>query len=426
MTDKARVLSAVILGLLVTAMITRNGDVAWLTMPVLAYLGIGLWQSPDTGRLRLNASRTIRQSRLDGVIRVDAAVTVENVSPESAAVCIKDTLPEYASQIDGSLTEWAYLEPGGSAVMKYSFTASRGDFAWEDIRVTAGDPLGILSVKRTLPARADIQVRPSIHKFKAIPLRPRSTLHSPGSIPARLGGNGTDFYGVREYHTGDSLRSLDWHQTARHPNKFFTREFEQEEIAEIGLILDARQSVEMRIGSESLFEHGVTAAASLAEMFIHQGHRVSLMVFGKKTSIAFPGYGKTQLHRIMSCLSRARVEFDGHSSPHIDFLPIRMFPGRSMIIVISPLTSGDLSLYQRLRASGYQALLVSPNPIDFAVTETSGDRYYKMAVRTARIERRLALNSIAALQIPVIDWNVSQPLFPLVRNALTRSRGQGI
>jgi len=51
-----------------------------------------------------------------------------------------------------------------------------------------------------------------------------------GSIPARLGGSGTDFFGVREYHPGDSLRSLDWRLTARHPRQFFTKEFEQEEM----------------------------------------------------------------------------------------------------------------------------------------------------------------------------------------------------
>jgi uncharacterized protein (DUF58 family) len=317
------------------------------------------------------------------------------------------------------------LKSSESAVLQYTFTSLRGDFSWDNIRVTAGDPLGIRSFKFTLPARGDIQVRPTIHKFKAIPLKPRSTLHAPGSVPARLGGSGTDFYGVREYHAGDPLRWLDWHQTARHPHKFFTREFEQEEIAEIGLILDARQSVELRVGEESLFEHGINATASLAEMFIHQGHRVSLMVFGRRTSIAFPGYGKTQLHRIMNCLSRARVEIDGHSSPHIDFLPIRMFPGRSMIIVISPLDSGDLTLYQRLRASGYQVLLISPNTIDFSMPLQSDDLYNRMAIRTSRIERRLRLDSIASLQIPVIDWNVNQPLFPLVRNALVRSRGQG-
>jgi uncharacterized protein (DUF58 family) len=425
MTDRVRVLSLAILGLLVTAMIARSGDVAWLTLPLLAYLGIGLWQSPDRQKLRLKASRTLEQTRADGRVVVDTTVTIENSSPGPVSVCVTDILPDYATQLDGNLTEWAHLSPSETAMVNYTFTSPRGDFAWENIRVTASDPLGIVSIKESLPARGDIQVRPSIHKFKAIPLRPRSTLHSAGSIPARLGGSGTDFYGVREYHAGDPLRWLDWHQTARHPNKFFTREFEQEEIAEIGLILDARQSMELQVGDDSLFEHGVNAAASLAEMFIHQGHRVSLMVFGRRTSIVFPGYGKTQLHRIMNCLSRARVETEGNSSPHIDFLPIRMFPGRSMIIIISPLASGDLSLYQRLRASGYQTLLVSPNPIDFSQPLQSDDLYTRQAVRTARLERLLKLNSIARLQVTLIDWNVNQPLFPLVRKALTRSRGQG-
>ncbi|HEX2993920.1 MAG TPA: DUF58 domain-containing protein, partial [Anaerolineales bacterium] len=268
-------------------------------------------------------------------------------------------------------------------------------------------------------------VRPSIKKFKAISLRPRSTVHSPGSIPARLGGNGTDFFGVREYHPGDSLRSLDWRLTARHPRQFFTKEFEQEEIAEIGLILDARQSTELRIGEESLFEHSIGATASLAETFLHQGHQVSLLVFGEKLSKIFPGYGKTQLYRIMNCLSKAKVEPEGRSRAHLEFLPIRMFPSRALIIIISSLMAVDRHFFQRLRAYGYQALLISPNPIEFACPSLSQDITNRLAIRAARIERRIQLNDIAQLQIPVIDWQIDQPLFPLVQNALTRSRGQG-
>ncbi|MBN1266905.1 MAG: DUF58 domain-containing protein [Anaerolineales bacterium] len=77
---------------------------------------------------------------------------------------------------------------------------------------------------------------------------------------------------MREYHPGDSLHTLDWRMTARHPHRFFTKEFEKEEIAEIGLILDARQRTNVQIGNESLFDHSVQAAASLSEMFLHQGH----------------------------------------------------------------------------------------------------------------------------------------------------------
>jgi uncharacterized protein (DUF58 family) len=249
-------------------------------------------------------------------------------------------------------------------------------------------------------------------------------VHSPGSIPARLGGSGTDFFGVREYHPGDPLRTLDWRLTARHPRKFFTKEFEQEEIAEIGLILDGRQKTDQQVGQRSLFEYSVGATASLAEMFLHQGHRVSLLVFGMTMLTAFPGYGKTQLHRIMSCLSKAKIETETQTLGSLNFIPIRMFPSHSLIIVISSLTATDKSLFQRLRAYGYQALLVSPDPIDFANPTLAQDSTNQLAIRAANIERRLLLNEVSQLQIPVIDWHVSQPLFPLVRNAMSRSRGQ--
>ena len=69
-----------------------------------------------------------------------------------------------------------------------------------------------------------------------------------------------------------------------------------------------------------------------------------------------------------------------------------MFPSHALIIMISPLTSADRSLFQRLRAYGYQALLVSPDPIDFADPILAQDINNRLAIRAARIERRLLLN----------------------------------
>jgi hypothetical protein len=103
-----------------------------------------------------------------------------------------------------------------------------------------------------------------------------------------------------------------------------------------------------------------------------------------------------------------------------------MFPSHALIIVISSLTAVDQDLFQRLRAYGYQALLISPDPIDFVYPTLAQDMTTQLAVRATRIERRLRLNEIAHLQIPVIDWSVHQPLFPLVRKALTHLRGQRV
>jgi uncharacterized protein (DUF58 family) len=123
-------------------------------------------------------------------------------------------------------------------------------------------------------------------------------------------------------------------------------------------------------------------------------------------------------------LSKAKVGTEKRAFTTLDFIPIRMFPSHALIIIISPLTSSDFSLFQRLRAYGYQALLICPDPIDFAGQTLAQDLTGQLAIRATRLERRLQLNNIAQLHIPVIDWQVRQPLFPLVRNALSRSRGQ--
>jgi transposase len=126
----------------------------------------------------------------------------------------------------------------------------------------------------------------------------------------------------------------------------------------------------------------------------------------------------------MSCLAKAKVEREASALSRLDFLPIRIFPPHALVIVVSSLTPTDRYLFQRLRAYGYQVLLVSPDPIRFASPIVSQDATDQLAIRAATIERRLQLNEVSQLQIPVVDWQVDQPLFPLVRNALTRSRGQ--
>jgi uncharacterized protein (DUF58 family) len=424
MNDKTLTVGLIVFLLLIAALIMHNGDIAWMTLPFLAYLGVGIWQTPNLERLSLSAKRRLEQTRTNGMFSIAVNLAIQNEAVETVHLFIQETVQSRMKITDGDLSQRVTLYPGECTELKYSFTASRGNFSWKSIRTSVSDPLRLIETEMLLPDNTTIQVRPQIKKFKAIALRPRNTVHSAGSIPARLGGSGTDFFGIREYHPGDSLRTLDWRLTARHPRRLFTKEFEQEEIAEIGLILDARQNTDLRIGEESLFEYSIGATASLAEMFLHQGHRVSLLVFGGTMLKAFPGYGKTQLHRILSCLSKARIDTESHALGSFDFLPLRMFPNHALMIVISSLTSTDRYLFQRLGAYGYQACLISPDPIGFAYPTLPQGATNQLAIRAARIERRLRLAEIAQLHVRIVDWQVSQPLYPLVRNALTRSRGQ--
>jgi uncharacterized protein (DUF58 family) len=420
---KALTLLLIIASLLLAALFTHNGDLIWMALPFLTYLGIGILQSPAVNEIHLLTTRSVEKKGTDGISSIEVSVAVSNQGTALVQLCLSDPLQAGMSLIDGRIKQSMALQAGESALFKYIFRSERGSFTWKTIRTVVSDPFGLIEIELDLSAEARIQVHPELNKFRPFPLWPQRTLHSAGSIPARLGGSGTDFWGVREYHVGDPLRRLDWRLTARHPRKFFTKEFEQEEIADIGLILDARRKTDLRVGEDSLFEHAARATASLAEVFLRQGNRVGLLIYQQPIINLFPGYGKVQLNRILRTLAQVTPEEDG-SLNSLLLLPIQMFSSHSLIVILSPLTPGDWRLFPRLRAYGHQVLLISPDPIDFAQRILPTDPTTKLASRLTRLERQLEICNITQRWIPVIDWQVSQPLSPLVRNALKHAHIQ--
>jgi uncharacterized protein (DUF58 family) len=420
MNSRVLTLLLIVFGLLLGALLARNGDLVWMTLPFLAYLGMGVLQSLPAGNLRLSATRTVEKYKTDGISSTGIRVTVSNQSEAIVHLRLSDPLQSGMQITTGQIRQSVVLRSGENASLQYGFQSERGSFTWKTIRAVASDPFGLFETGLELPAAAEVQIQPGLTKFRHFPVRPQHTLHSAGSIPARLGGSGTDFWGVREYHSGDPLRRLDWRRTARHPRQFFTREFEQEEIADIGLILDARRKTDLHIGQDSLFEHSARAVASLAEVFLRQGNRVSLLIYRERILNVFPGYGKVQLNRILRTLAQVTTESDG-SLNGLQLVPIHMFSSRCLIVILSPLAPDDWRLFPRLRAYGYQVLLISPNPMDFAERILPNDPITRLASRLTRLERQLEIGKITQLWIPVIDWQVSQPLAPLIRNAFAHS-----
>ena len=85
---------------------------------------------------------------------------------------------------------------------------------------------------------------------------------------------------------------MNWRRSTRNDRELFTNIYEQERVADVGLILDARQKSEVVAEAGSLFEHSVRATAAFAENLLEDGNRVSLLIYGAGVDSVFPGYGR--------------------------------------------------------------------------------------------------------------------------------------
>jgi uncharacterized protein (DUF58 family) len=258
-----------------------------------------------------------------------------------------------------------------------------------------------------------------VSQVRRIPIRPLRTRGFAGPIPSRQSGSGTDFLGVRGYEPGDPPRRINWRLSARHPRDLFTNEFEQDRIADVGLILDARERTDITANGSALFEHTVEATAALADVLLADGNRVGLLIYGRGLERTFPGYGKHQRLRILRALAQAQVG-DSLVFDSMDYLPTRFFPAKSQLVVISPLCEDDPPVLSRLRSRGYEILVVSPNPVAFESDLLPPSPSVELARRIADVERGLWLRQLQRVGIPVIDWRVGTPLATAVRAGLRK------
>jgi uncharacterized protein (DUF58 family) len=415
MNNRSLVLVLILCGLIISALMVRNGKILLLVLPFLVYLFIGIIQAPS--EITLVADRIISKSNLIPQELFETRIVIKNQGKTLVNLHLRDTLFPSITILDGKAISRLSLSTGESTELNYVSKAERGVYSWKSIHICACDPFELFELERDIPAIGEIQVRPAPVHIHNVPVKPRATLHAAGPISARLAGSGTDFWGIREYRTGDSLRRLNWRLSARHPRKIFTNEYEQEEIADFGLILDARRITTDAAMEEGLFEHSVSATASLAENFLKRGNRVALLIFGGAIVTLFPGYGKRQLNAVLRNLARAKL---GENLPlsYLEYFPVRLFPSRSQIVMISTVDSRDLETYARLRAYGYDVLLISPDPVDYAAQILPPNEIKALAVRAARIERVIQLKRLLKMGVEVIDWQISHPLDAIIQTGI--------
>jgi uncharacterized protein (DUF58 family) len=313
----------------------------------------------------------------------------------------------------------ASLAPGETLELAYTVRSRRGGFEFGDLKATANDRLGLLRRQVELRAPAYLAVLPETQRLRRVAIRPLRTRGYAGPVAARQGGSGVDFFGVREYQTGDPRRWINWRVSARHPRSLFSNEFEQERIADVGLILDARLRSDVQSGDDSLFEHAIRATASLAEAFLSDGNRVGLLVYGRVLDWTFPGYGKVQRERVLRALARAQTG-DSQIFDNLVYLPTRFFPAQSQLVLVSPLWRDDLPTLIRLRAHGYEVLVIRPNLVLMEMEKIGSQPGADLAARIVRVEHALLLRKLLQAGIRVVDWQVDKPFDQAVHASLGR------
>jgi uncharacterized protein (DUF58 family) len=360
--------------ILIVATLLNIGQL-YLMAGMLGAIPLVCWWVGRNQRGGLRASRSHVGSAAEGEpVTVTLALENRDRWPKPHLV-VADRLPPGLVRQEGSASPVS-LDASGTAEVVYTLRAEkRGCYTLGPLEVTAADPLGIFQF------RSDVAVDSTLVIYPApAPVPP---LFLPGGNPygasplhsAEMRGEGSEFYGIREYQPGDPLRRVHWRSSAR-MGRLAVVEYEHDVSVDVTLLLDTQRGSEVRYepkgerrggsAKETTLEYAVTLAASIAHLAASQNDIVRLVAPGY-AEWRDPGLrGPEALRGILDAL--ARVEADQAASAAETLAGhAALFRRDSFVVVLTAVQSDALpAAIVAVTERGIKVAVLYVDPASFA------------------------------------------------------------
>jgi len=335
---------------------------------------------------------------------------VRNNGPPISNLEILDALPPNTRLVGGSNLVLTSLDRGETRTFPYSVEAVMfGMYRIGPIRMRASDLGRYRALEKTRDSRTTLWVYPDIRYVSKIAISPHRPRNWPGETTARRPGTGIDYYGVKEYSSGDSLRRVNWKASSRSP-EILINQFLDEAGGDILVVLDARTVSEVGAPPDSLLTHATRASAAIAYRLLRDRNRVGLIGMGGNLVTVHPGFGKGQFEKILVSLLMLKTG-DGWSMENLSSLLSLHFSRYTQIVLVSPMMDDKSSeAVVRSSAAGYSIIVVSPSPMGVAGDVGSRETpEVRIAEELVRLRRQAQLSSLRRY-CAVVDWQTSRPL----------------
>ncbi|MHA1144978.1 MAG: DUF58 domain-containing protein [Candidatus Helarchaeota archaeon] len=243
-------------------------------------------------------------------------------------------------------------------------------------------------------------------------------------------GLGAEFYGIRQYTSGDEFRRIDWKATAK-TRKLMTREFESEKNIRVLILLDVSNTMTRGKFEEDKLEYSIRATILLANLALERRDQVGLLLFSNKTHyFVEPSAGNRQVYTIMENLSRVQAKGKKVLMEAIDYA-VKRIPKASFFFIITDCENVKDEFVEALkiaRSYKHQCIIISPfgpwfegrpeelSNIDMALTTAVSEELW---------EKRLELKKKAGqFGVDIIDVGPAD-FFPIVITEYQKAKKKG-
>lgn len=259
---------------------------------------------------------------------MEVSLTLRSKSPVFFVNVVDKFLPGSDAELDQDFYIYEIPDDSGLTVKYRAKPVIRGKFRLGPVRVESHYPFLLFEKSLTLNEYSTVIVYPEITRLKSFPVYEQIMTHSNNKIITSTGGS-NEFFGVREYQDGDSIRIIDWKVSAR-LDELVVKEFEKPLGHSTFIMLDINHKHITGNRTDSNFERGINIAASVAKNRIENNDNLGLIL---GDDYLLPGTGKEQLYLILERLalvqsSRTKNLLDSFNEAE------RLVPSGSILVLL--------------------------------------------------------------------------------------------
>lgn len=258
-----------------------------------------------------NSPRATRQlaSRLSNGDKNEIVLRIRNRSRLGITVMVIDELPVQLQERKFKMQQ--HLSGGQQRSVAYSIIPTeRGEYLFGNIILFAQTGLGLISRRFTISASRTVNVYPSFIQLRNYQLISRTaTSNEPGSQRKRKIGQSMEFEQVKDYVSGDDIRTINWKATARRGG-LMVNNYVDEKSQQVYCVIDKGRLMKMPFKGLSLLDYAINAVLALSSVCLQRQDRVGLLSFSNKLTTLLPAERKpVQRENILQALYKEQTDF---------------------------------------------------------------------------------------------------------------------
>jgi len=212
----------------------------------------------------------------------------------------------------------------------------RGTYVFGHINVFASTPLQLASKKYILGKEKELKCYPSFLRLQEFDLKAVSNKTMQyGNRKIRRIGNSLEFEQIKEYVSGDDIRTLNWKATAKQ-NQLMVNQYVEEKSQSVYAIIDKGRAMQLVFNELTLLDYAVNATLAISNIILKKHDRAGMLSFSKKLEDWVVAERRnSQMTLISEALYNIKTDFSESDFSSLYSVIKRKITHRSLLILFS-------------------------------------------------------------------------------------------